>query len=130
MLQSGGLRDLEPRHRTLRAAIDWSFQLLNIEEQILFRRLGVFVGGWTIEAAKAVCMENLSLDLLEGMASLLDKNLVKQETGSDVNLRFMLLETIREYALEQLSVSGELETLQQQHVNYFLALAEQTDAHK
>ena len=60
MLQSDGLRDIEPRHRTLNAAIDWSYQLLSAEEQTLFRRLGVFVGGWTLEAAEAICTENLS----------------------------------------------------------------------
>ena len=126
MLQSDGLRDIEPRHRTLNAAIDWSYQLLNAEEQTLFRRLGVFVGGWTLEAAEAVCMENLELSILDGLASLLDKNLVKQDTRSDGEPRFMMLETIREYALEQLAASGEVDNLRKRHADYFTALVERT----
>ncbi|MEO8395646.1 MAG: helix-turn-helix domain-containing protein [Chloroflexota bacterium] len=128
LLQSDGLRDLEPRHRTLNAAIDWSYQLLSAEEQALFRRLGVFVGGWTLEAAEAVCLADLSLSLLDGLASLLDKNLVKQETESDGEPRFRMLETLREYALGQLSASGELDALRQRHVDYFLKLAETAEA--
>jgi predicted ATPase/DNA-binding XRE family transcriptional regulator len=124
MLQSDGLRDLEARHRTLNAAIDWSYQLLSTEEQMLFRRLGVFVGGWTLEAAEAVCLENLSLNILDSLASLLDKNLVKQDTQSDGEPRFMMLETIREYALEQLAASGEMEALKRQHAAYSVTLAE------
>ncbi len=124
MLQSDGLRDIEPRHRTLNAAIDWSYQLLSADEQTLFRRLGVFVGGWTLEAAEAVCMENLELSILDGLASLLDKNLVMRNTRADSESRFTILETIREYALEQLTASGELEVLQRQHAEYFVTLAE------
>jgi predicted ATPase/DNA-binding XRE family transcriptional regulator len=124
MLQSDGLRDIEPRHRTLNAAIDWSYQLLSAEEQTLFRRLGVFVGGWTLEAAEAICVENLNLNLLDGLASLLDKNLLKQDTRSDGETRFMMLETIREYAWERLVASGELAEIRRQHAAYFLALAE------
>jgi predicted ATPase/transcriptional regulator with XRE-family HTH domain len=129
MLQSDGLRDLEPRHRTLNAAIDWSYQLLSIEEQMLFRRLAVFVGGWTLEAAEAVCMENLELTVLDGLASLLDKNLVKQGMRADGEPRFMMLETIREYALEQLVASRALDDLRQRHIDYFLKLAEEAEAH-
>ncbi|MBC7811992.1 MAG: tetratricopeptide repeat protein [Burkholderiales bacterium] len=124
MLQSDGLRDVEARHRTLNAAISWSYQLLSADEQTLFRRLGIFVGGWTLEAAGAVCLENLRLNLLDGMASLLDKNLVKQNMRSEGEPRFMMLETIREYALEQLAASGELDDLRHRHVVYFLKLAE------
>src|SRR5262249_31474924 len=68
MLQSDGLRDIEPRHRTLNAAIDWSYQLLSAEEQKLFSRLGVFVGGWSLEAAEAICLDNLNLNLLDSLA--------------------------------------------------------------
>jgi predicted ATPase/DNA-binding XRE family transcriptional regulator len=124
MLQSDGLRDLEPRHRTLNAAIEWSYQLLSADEQMLFRRLGKFMGGWTLEAAESVCMGNLKLNLLDGLASLLDKNLVKRDTRVDSDPRFIMLETIREYALEQLTASGELEVLQRQHARYFVTLAE------
>ena len=124
MLQLDGLHDLEPRHRTLHAAIDWSYQLLNTDEQTLFRRLGVFVGGWMLEAAEAVCMENLNLSLLEGLASLLDKSLVKQDVGLGGEPRFEMLETIRAYALEQLNANGELAVLQRHHAEYFVVLAE------
>jgi predicted ATPase/DNA-binding XRE family transcriptional regulator len=124
MLQSDGLRDIEPRHRTLNNAIDWSYQLLTAEEQTLFRRLGVFVGGWTLDAANTVCLENLSVNVIDGMASLLDKSLLKQEAMPDGTPRFMMLETIREYALEQLTSSGELEAIQKRHASYFLALVE------
>ncbi len=123
MLQSDGLRDIEPRHRTLNAAIDWSYQLLSTEEQILFLRLGVFVGGWTLEAAEAICSENLNLNILDGLASLLDKNLIKQ------NERFTMLQTIREYALERLASSGEPDNLRQHHAEYFTAFAEHIEAY-
>ncbi len=124
MLQSDGLRDIEPRHRTLNTAIDWSFQLLSFEEQILFRRLSVFVGGWMLDAAEAVCMETLSLNLLDALSSLLDKNLVKHDTRLGGEPRFMMLETIREYALERLAASGEHKMLLRRHAAYFVTLAE------
>jgi predicted ATPase len=124
MLQSDGLRDIEVRHRTLNAAIDWSYQLLSADEQMLFCRLGVFVGGWTLEAAGEVCMENLKLNILDGMASLLDKNLVKQDTRSVGEPRFTMLETIREYALGQLVSIGELDDLRNRHADYFTFFAE------
>lgn len=124
MLQSDGLRDIEPRHRTLNAAIDWSYQLLSVEEQTLFRRLGIFVDGWTLDAAEAVCVENLSLNILDGLASLLDKNLVKR----DGEARFMMLETIREYASEQLTSSGELDNMRGCHAAYFTAFAERRES--
>jgi predicted ATPase/DNA-binding XRE family transcriptional regulator len=129
MLQFDGLRDIEPRHRTLNAAIDWSYQLLNMEEQMFFRRLGVFVGGWTLDSAEVVCLDNLSLNILDVMTSLLDKNLVKQDAGSGDEPRFILLETIREYSLEQLITGGELDELRQRHSDYFLRLAEGAAAH-
>jgi predicted ATPase/transcriptional regulator with XRE-family HTH domain len=124
LLQSDGLRDLEPRHRTLNAAIDWSYQLLSTEEQALFRRLGVFMGGWTLDAAQAVCMDGLSVNLLDGLASLLDKNLIKQEVALEGEPRFMMLETICEYALEQLVASDELDKLRKYHATYFVVLAD------
>ena len=128
LLQSDGLRDIEPRHRTLNNAIEWSYQLLRTDEQILFRRLGVFVGGWTLEAAEAVCSEKLNISILDGLASLLDKSLIKQATGFDGASRFMMLETIHEYALVRLTASGEIERLQQRHTGYFLQMAEQAEA--
>jgi predicted ATPase/DNA-binding CsgD family transcriptional regulator/DNA-binding XRE family transcriptional regulator len=127
LLQSDGLRDIEPRHRTLNAAIDWSYQLLSVEEQTLFWRLGVFVGGWTLEAAEAVCKKNVSLNILDGLASLLDKNLIKQVASSEGEPRFMMLETIREYASERLITSGEMNDLNRYHTNYFFMLAEEAE---
>lgn len=129
MLQSEGFSDLELRHQTLNAAIDWSYQLLNADEQILFRRLGVFVGGWTLDAAETVCLNKVSLNILGGLTSLLDKNLVLGDTLSEGEPRFMLLETLREYALAQLIASGELDELRQRHTDYFLTLAEEAEAH-
>ena len=127
MLQSDGLRDIEPRHRTLNAAIDWSYQLLNADEQTLFRRLGIFVGGWTLEAAGVVCTENLSLNILDGTASLLDKNLIKHDTRSEGEPRFLMLETIREYALERLVSGDEFDDLRSRHADYFTTLAERIE---
>jgi predicted ATPase/DNA-binding XRE family transcriptional regulator len=124
MLRSDGPRDLEPRHRTLNAAIEWSYQLLDLEEQTLFRRLGVFVGGWTLKAVETICMQNLSLDPVDGLASLLDKNLIRREAQSDGGPRFAMLETIREYALQQFGLSGEAELISKQYVAYYAALAE------
>ena len=129
ILQSDGLRDIEPRHRTLNAAIDWSYQLLNVEEQRLFRQLGVFVGGWTMEAAESIHVENTNLNVLDGLASLLDKNLVRRDTTPDGAPRFMMLGTIREYALQQLVASSELEAAQQRHVDYFMTMAEEAEEH-
>ncbi|MEO8393975.1 MAG: tetratricopeptide repeat protein [Chloroflexota bacterium] len=128
LLCSDGLRDIEPRHRTLNNAIEWSYQLLNEEEQTLFRRLGVFVGGWTLEAAEAVCRENLTLNILEGLASLLDKNLIRKETGFDSEACFVMLETIHEYALGKLlENSSSAAAVRRKHTEYFVEFAEQAD---
>jgi predicted ATPase/class 3 adenylate cyclase len=113
-LLTGGPRDSDERQRTLRATIEWSHQLLSAEEQLLFARLAVFAGGCTLEAAEGVC--GAQLDALE---SLLDKSLVRR-TGE----RYWMLETIREYATEQLEASGEGDELRRRHARFFLALAE------
>jgi predicted ATPase/class 3 adenylate cyclase len=103
---STGRRDASDRQRTLRGAIAWSYELLTREEQKLFRRLGVFAGGWSLEAAESVCDDgDLELDVLDGLASLVDKNLVR--TSPARADRFSMLETIREFALEQLTQSIE-----------------------
>lgn len=120
LLASDGLRDLEPRHRTLNAAIGWSYDLLNEHEKVLFRRLGVFVGGWTLETAEAICQSDNSI--VDGMALLLDKCLIQQKIGEQ--RRFVMLETIREYALERLAESGESQAIHQRHVRFFLELVE------
>jgi predicted ATPase/transcriptional regulator with XRE-family HTH domain/Tfp pilus assembly protein PilF len=122
-----GAQDLPERQQTLRATLDWSYHLLSASEQRLFRRLGVFVGDWALEAAEVICSGagDLGLEALAGLGSLLDKSLIQQEwTGPDAP-RFTMLETIREYALDCLATSGEAALLGRQHAAYYLALAEQ-----
>lgn len=117
-LLTGGARDLPSRHQTLRNTLEWSYGLLNEDEKTLYARLGVFVGGFTIEAAEAVCNAENRFDILEGLTSLVNNSLLRQE---DVHgePRFGMLETIRAYALERLSDSGEMGTLHEQHAGYF-----------
>jgi len=126
-LLTGGARDLPARQQTIRNTIDWSYHLLERGEQMLFRRLGVFVGGCTLEAVEAVCnvAGDLPLDVLDGLAALVDKSLLQQAEGADGAPRFTMLETIREYALDRLAESGERDALRRQHLGYYLALAEQ-----
>jgi predicted ATPase/class 3 adenylate cyclase len=116
LLKAG--RGADPRQQTLRATLEWSHELLTPEEQKLFRRLAVFAGGCTLGSAEAVC--DADLDDLE---ALVDKSLVRiRETN-----RFWMLETIREYATEQLEASGEVEELRRRHAAHFLALAEEAE---
>jgi predicted ATPase len=131
-LLTGGARDLPQRQQTLRAAMDWSHDLLNPAEQKLFRRLAVFVSGCSLEGAEAVCdtKGDLDLDLLDGMGSLLDKSLVQQSEHENGESRFVMLETIREYALEKLQASGEENTTKRAHAAYCLVLAEEEAAEK
>jgi predicted ATPase/transcriptional regulator with XRE-family HTH domain len=131
-LLTGGARDLPARQQTLRATIDWSYNLLAPAEQRLFRRLAVFVGGWTLEAATAVCdvEGDLGLDMLDGLQVLLDHSLARQEARPDGAVRFRYLETIREYARELLATSGEEVALQRRHAMSFLDLAEQAEKYK
>jgi tetratricopeptide (TPR) repeat protein len=125
-LLTRGARDLPARQRTLRNTIAWSYDLLNDNEQQLFRRLSVFVGGCTLDAAEAVCnvAGDLNIDVLDGVASLVDKNLLRQVEGEAGEPRFTMLETIREYALERLEASGEAEAQRGRHTEYYLVLAE------
>ncbi len=118
-LLTGGARDLPTRHQTLRNTLEWSYDLLNQDEKILYARLSVFVGGFTLEAAEAVCNMEGNLDILEGLTALLNNSLLRQEETADGEPRFGMLETIRAYALERLSGSGEMEALQAQHAQYF-----------
>jgi predicted ATPase len=176
-LLAGGARDLPPRHQTLLGAIAWSYALLDPSEQALFRRLAVFVGGCTLEAAEAVCGPQVSgvedvgtralrgspkdvedvgfptsaapsaprcqvpgdgggqlpdtrdprPETLELVASLVDKSLVWRGEGPDGEPRLRLLETIREFGLEQLRVGGELEQTRRRHAEYFVDLAERAE---
>ena len=125
-MATGGPRDAPDRHRTLRAAIDWSYDLLEPAEQALFARLAVFAGGRTLEAIEAVCDPDgeLGLDPLDGVQSLLHKSLLQREDGHDGTPRLVLLETMHEYARERLAASGEQAVLATRHLGYFLALAE------
>src|SRR5215203_602606 len=106
-LLTGGGRDLPARQQTMRAAIAWSHDLLSSDEQVLFRRLAVFVGGFTLEAAEAVTSGSgePGSDPFDGVASLLDKSLLRQDVGPGGEPRFTMLETVREFALEQLLAS-------------------------
>ena len=129
-LLTGGARDLPQRQQTLRAAMDWSYDLLNPAEQKLFRRLSVFVGGCNLEGVEAVCdtKGDLHLDLLDGMGSMVDKSLVLQVPATGGEARFSMLETIREYAREKLEVSGEEAATKRAHAAYCLVLAEEAPA--
>jgi predicted ATPase len=126
-LLTGGARDLPERQRTLRGTVDWSYSLLSPEEQTLFRRLSVFVGGSTLEGIEAVCdtKGDLGLDILDGMASMVDKSLVQQVEQVGEETRFIMLSTIREYALERLVASGDEPTTRRAHAAYYLVLAEE-----
>jgi predicted ATPase len=115
-LLTAGRRDLPERQQTLRATIEWSHDLLDAEEQRLFARLGVFSGGWTLDAAEQVCEADLDV-----FASLLDKSLVRRDGE-----RFSMLETIREYAAERLDDPGEAHELRRRHAEYFTEVAEET----
>ncbi|TML00430.1 MAG: adenylate/guanylate cyclase domain-containing protein [Actinobacteria bacterium] len=128
---SSRVRTLPERQRTLRGAIAWSYDLLDDVERRLFARLSVFIGGWTLEAAEAVCdPEGIGLDALEGLTSLLDKSLVRRDEPADGHHpRFFMLETIREFAQEQLQGGGDLDLVLRRHSEHFLALAVEAEPH-
>lgn len=126
MLTSGP-RDVPARQRTLRDTIAWSYNLLDGDEQALFARLAVFRGGCSLEAVEAVCGHGLSLDVLDGLASLVDKSLVQQKETPGGEPRFVMLETIHEYAWERLETSGEAEIIHRWHAEYFVTLAERAE---
>ena len=129
-LLTGGGRTAVPRHRTLRAAIDWSYDLLTEPEQILFRRLGVFRGGWRLEAAEAVCSGDIEAHaVLDLLTSLMDKSLVAVEEGENGASRFHMLETIREYSNEKLRQSDEDSRIRECHLHYYADLVESPKPH-
>jgi predicted ATPase/DNA-binding XRE family transcriptional regulator len=121
-LLTGGSTTL-PRHQTLRATIEWSHDLLSEAEEILFRRLSVFAGGWMLESANFVCADGMN-DVLELLAQLVNKSWVVAERQPDSEVRYAMLETIRDYAREQLRAAGELEGLRARHFDYFLTMAQ------
>ena len=121
---TGGSRYLPDRLQTLRAAIDWSYELLDEDEKRLFARLAVFQGGRTVEAVDTICGQDLIPDTFTLLESLLNKSLLQQYTGPDGEPRFTMLETIHEYARERLQENGETECIHKQHADYFVALAE------
>jgi predicted ATPase/DNA-binding SARP family transcriptional activator len=121
---ASGSRTAPTRQQTLRATIDWSFDLLTETERVLLRRLGVFVGGWTLAAAEAICADESfdAADVLELLLRLIDKSLVLVETR-DGATRYRMSETIREYAREKLNATNEGEKIRHRHLNYYLKLA-------
>ncbi len=138
-LLSRGARDLPQRQQTLRTTIAWSYDLLQASEQQLFRRLAVFVGGFPLEAVQTICVFDAGgtssspqaddTVALEQLAQLLDKSLVQAQQGTRAEPRFTMLETIREYATEQLQASREEAAMQERHAQYFLRLAEEAEPH-
>ncbi len=143
-LLRGGPRDMPARHQTLRQAIAWSYDLLPPAEQTLFQRLAVFAGGCSLEAAEAICTARLSspksageteFDTLDGLTALIDKSLLRQveikNAKSDISRegepRFVMFETIREFALERLQTSNDWPATRQRHADFFLTLAEKAE---
>jgi predicted ATPase/transcriptional regulator with XRE-family HTH domain len=123
---TGGSQTLPARQQTLRNTIKWSYDLLNKQEQLLYRKLSIFVGGCTLDAAEALCgTRSEGSTVLDGVASLIERSLLHQVEQAWGEPRFAMLETIREYGLELLATTGELESDRKEHARYFLTLAEQ-----
>jgi predicted ATPase/class 3 adenylate cyclase len=129
-LLTGGSRTALPRHQTLLALIEWSHDLLSEAERVLLRRLAVFAGGWSLEAAQAVCGDGLGEDVLETLEHLADKSLIDVEPfGEAAEGRYRLLETIRQYARDKLLAASEAERVQDRHLEYCAQLAEAAEPH-
>ncbi len=128
---SGGARDLPERQQTLRSTMAWSYDLLSPYERKLFRRLSVFVDGCTLDASEAICkaVDALEGDILEGLASLVDKSLLRQEEEAEGEPRFGMLQTLREFGLECLADAKEMEATRHAHALYYLRLAKETGPH-
>ena len=128
LLSTEEARDVPARHHTLRETIEWSHALLDSSEQILFRQLGVFVGGWTLDAAEDIVQTGDSdSPLWQLLGSLVNKSLVQTEGADEADRRYRMLETIREYAEDRLTASGEVDGPRQRHAAYYLALAERAE---
>lgn len=128
----GGGADRPQRQHTLRATIAWSYALLGASEQAVFRCLSVFSGGATLEAVEAICQGPgaTGLDVLSAVARLVDQSLAQPGPGDEEEPRVRLLETIREYAWEQVAASGEEAALRCRHAEYYLALAESAETER
>jgi predicted ATPase/class 3 adenylate cyclase len=130
-LLTGGARDLPAHQQTMRSAVAWSYDLLHPEEQKLFRRMSVFVGSCTLEAAEAVCSpyqgSALEIDVVDGVSSLLEKSLLQQEELHG-EPRFRMLETIQEFGLEMLAESGDKPEIRRQHAAFYLELGERAES--
>ncbi len=120
-LLTAGSRTALPRHQTLRAAVDWSYELLSGPEKTLLNRLSVFAGGFDLEASEGVCCDDAVdvIDVIDLLSHLVDKSLVSPEEHADGEMRYALLETIRDYGQERLAEAGEAETFQSRHGAYF-----------
>ena len=129
-LLAGGARALDPRQQTLRATVDWSWDLLEERDRRLLRRLSVFSGGWTVAAAEAVCGGDglEGAEVLDGLFRLVDRSLIVAAGGDPA--RFTMLETLRAYGAERLAEAGEPETLAARHTAWFLELAEQAATYR
>jgi predicted ATPase/DNA-binding CsgD family transcriptional regulator/DNA-binding XRE family transcriptional regulator len=130
LLTQGG-RTSPPRQQTLRATIDWSYDLLTEHERLLLDRVSVFAGGWTLEAAEVVCSGELivATEIADLLAQLVARSLVLADSGPDEPVRYRLLETLRQYATERLVERGEVTLLRQRHLEHFVALAEEAQPH-
>ncbi|MBC7814975.1 MAG: AAA family ATPase [Burkholderiales bacterium] len=124
---TGGAQDLPARHQTLQNTIDWSYNLLDDGEKILFARLAVFRGERSLEAIEAICSEALPMDVFDGLESLINKSLIQQKEQFGGESRFIMLETLHEYALERLEESGESKAMHRRHAEYFVQLAERAE---
>lgn len=128
-LLTGGSRTALPRQQTMRALIDWSYDLLSDRERTVFRRVAVFAGGWTLEAASEVCSDEAieSWDILDMLGALVDKSMVVAELG-DTDQRYRLLESTRQYAAEKLEESGERDYIRQRHADYVFLMMERAES--
>jgi predicted ATPase/class 3 adenylate cyclase len=128
-LLTAGPRSLPERQRTLRGAIDWSYRLLEEPQRRLFARLATFSGGGTLEAIEAVCDSDLGAPVLDLLGSLVNDSLLRRTETSGGEVRFQMLETIREYAIERLDVEPDAAEVRRRHAQYFLALATRAEPH-